>query len=205
MALLVAIIATVMYRKYSFGRAKYFLYSFWLIALTEFSYRIIYDLFNGEVKTLFVGNFYTAAQFSFYILWFRSLLVNRKRRNFFLGAFIFFLAFIIIDSLLIQSFYDQNQTYVYSVGVLLVIAGIFSYFIEFLRSERIIKFERSVYFWFSLGILLFHIPYLPFRYAAEFLGFKGNPVYSFVVNMLNIIMHSCFLIGILWSQKRYNY
>ncbi len=205
LALLVAIVATLYYKKYSFGRARYFLFSLWLIALTELSRKIVYDFYDGEIEIRFISNTYTILQFIFYLLWYRSLLTNKKRINFFLWALVFFICFSVANSIFMQNFYFVNQTYTYSVGVLLVCAVIFSFFVEFLRSERIIKFERSVYFWFSLGILLFHVPFLPFMFTAQIFDFQAFKFYGIVVKALNIIMHLCFLIGILWSQKKYNY
>ena len=206
-ALTSAIANTIFYYKYAGGRAKYFLYSIWFIAITEFSYRFLYyNVFNEDISSSkIIANTYTLVQFSFYFLWYRYLIenkVNKKIMLWFLG--LFYLAFAII-SLFLQGYTEITQSYVYTIGMIFLVIGIILFFMEILSSEFTLNFGRSVYFWFSLGLLLFHIPFMPFMFIAEYLNFDESVPYALVIFILNLIMHGCFIFGAIWSRKKYNF
>jgi hypothetical protein len=206
-ALTSALINTIFFYKYAGGRAKYFFYSIWFIALTEFSYRFLYyKVFDQDISTSkIVVNTYTLVQFSFYFLWYRSLIKNKFNKRlilWFLGFF--YIAFVLI-SIFLQGYTEITQSYVYTIGMILLVVGIILYFMEILSSEFTLNFARSVYFWFSLGLLLFHIPFMPFMFIAEYLNFNESDPYAIVIFGLNLIMHGCFIFGVLWSKKKYNF
>ncbi|XLS30654.1 hypothetical protein ACJD0Z_07460 [Flavobacteriaceae bacterium M23B6Z8] len=206
-ALASAIINTIFFYKYAGGRAKYFLFSIWFIAVTEFSYRFFYYyVFNEDISSSkIVVNTYTLVQFSFYFLWYRYLMknqVNRRLTLTFLG--LFYLSFILI-SIFLQGFTVITQSYVYTIGMIFLVVIIILYFMEILASEFTLQFGRSVYFWFSLGLLLFHVPFMPFMFIAEYLKFNQSIPYAVVLFGLNLIMHGCFIFGVLWSKKKYNF
>lgn len=204
-ALLSAIIATLAYPRYARGKAKYFLYSIWFTAITEFSYKVVYyQILKGEYPIHFIVNIYTIIQFIFYFFWYRYLIRTIKYKNWILYIALFFITFATINTIFFQDFIYERQTYTYITGVLFVIITICTYFLEVFKDDFILHFQRSVYFWFSLGILLFFIPFLPFMIASEFFHYGGD-LYSLVIFILNVVMHSCFVIGVLWSKKKYNY
>jgi hypothetical protein len=78
--------------------------------------------------------------------------------------------------------------------------------VEIFNSDRVLYYKKSIYFWFVLGILIFHVPYMPFMLAVK-LFIKGDiqGLYSVVLFTLNLLMYSCFIIGFIWSEKRFNY
>lgn len=204
-ALLSAIIATLAYGRYRQGKGRYFVYSIWFTAITEFSYKIVYyQVLDARYPIHFIVNTYTVIQFLFYFLWYRSLITSIAYRNRILFMATLFLAFDIYNTLGLQDFIYERQTYTYIIGTIFVIITIYLYFVEVFKDDFILHFQRSVYFWFSLGILLFFIPFLPFMIASEFFHYGGD-LYSLVIFILNVVMHSCFITGVLWSRKRYNY
>lgn len=204
-ALLSAIIATLAYSRYARGRAKYFLYSIWFTVITEFSYKIVYyQILRGEYPIHFIVNIYIIIQFLFYFFWYRYLIYTTRYRKWILIIAFLFIMFNILNTIFLQDFIYERQTYSYIIGTIFVIISICLYFVEVFKDDFILHFQRSVYFWFSLGILLFFIPFLPFMIASEFFNYGGD-LYSLVIFILNVVMHSCFVIGVLWSKKKYNY
>ncbi len=203
-ALLSAIIATLGYRKYSMGKAKYFLFAIWFIALTEFSYKIVYyQILKEQHKVFFIANLHFLIIGSFYLLWFRFLIKDRKKRQAILFMFLTLMLFFIINSMFIEPFLEI-QNYTFGVAAIFVILTILLFFIEILNTEKILQFERSVYFWFSLGILIFWAPFIPLWFTNEYFGFLG-PTYVISIFVLNLLMHLFFIIGILWSKRKFNY
>jgi len=205
-ALASAIFSTLFFYKYSHGRAKYFLFSIWFIVITEFSYKFLfYKVFDQDIRIVkIVVNTYTVIQFSFYILWYRYLVKNPLKRRTLLWFFILFIIAFATISAFLQEFDKITQSYTYAIGVILLISTIVIYFMDVLSGEFILRFERSVMFWFSLGLLLFHVPFMPFQFIAEYYNFNSN-IYIVILFGLNLIMHSCFVYGVLWSKKKYNY
>lgn len=203
-ALLSAIIATIFYPKYKHGNGKYFLFPIWFIVLTEFSFRFVYyTVLKEQHKVFFISNIHYLVMGSFYLLWYRSLLGSIKRKRIVLFLLIVFLLFFIIDSVFIESFFlSQNYTAI-ALSITVTIA-IFLFFIEILQTEKILRFERTVYFWFSLGILIFWVPYIPLKFTSTYFNFEGA-TYTLSIFTLNFLMHLFFMIGVLWSKKKYNY
>ncbi|MFI2744628.1 hypothetical protein ACG2LH_17975 [Zhouia sp. PK063] len=202
-ALLAAIIGTITYKKYKFSNAKYILFSVWFIAITEFSYKLFYYyILDGKTDIFFISNIYDLVQYNFYLWWFRSLITDRKKRNMLLGIAVIHLLLFIANSYFGE--FNKPHRYFYALSVILVLIAICFYYVEILKTDRILQFERSIYFWFSLGIILFNVPFVPFWYAADYLHYSGN-IYNIVVFSLNAILYGCFIIGFLYSKKQYNY
>ncbi len=206
-ALTSAIVNTIFFYKYAGGRAKYFLYSIWFIAITEFSYRFssYIDFSEGINPGRIIPNIYTLLQFTFYLIWYRYLINNKTNKKLiFWFLVLFYLTFILV-SLFFQGYNQIVQSYVYAVGMIFLVVGVILFFMEILSSEFTLNFGRSVYFWFSMGLLLFHIPWMPFMFIAEYLNFSRSLTYQSVLFGLNLIMHGCFIFGAIWSRKKYNF
>lgn len=205
-ALISALINTIFFYKYSTGRAKYFLYSIWFIAITEFSYRPLYYFLDSNPNiSKIIANTYTLLQFSFYFIWYRYLMKNKTNRRIMVWFMIMFYVSFILISLFSQGFTETTQSRVHVAGTIFLVVSIVLYLMEVLASEFTLNFGRSVYFWFSLGLLLFHVPFMPFYFIAEYLKFGKSDSYTMVIFGLNLIMHSCFIFGVLWSRKKYNF
>ena len=154
----------------------------------------------------YVYNFYMFVSFSAYILLIRSLLLNRNNK---LSAILFLVVFIFSFFLNVLYFeHDLNNSFIYSfaVGVLIVMILSCFYLVEIFNSDKILNFKKSVFFWYILGILIFHVPFLPFMLAIKwFLIKQDESIFSLVLFILNLLTHTCFIIGFLWSEKEYNY
>jgi hypothetical protein len=141
-----------------------------------------------------------------YITILKSLL--KKAINKFFAKF-FILLFIIsslINWFFLQNGFDTILTYNYAIGVIFITVLSSMYLFEIFSTDLILNYTRSIYFWFVMGILIFHIPFLPFMLSLEWVLIKYSlAVYSLVVFFLNLLMNICFIIGFVCSEKRYNY
>ncbi|UMB59534.1 hypothetical protein MHL31_10635 [Lutibacter sp. A80] len=88
------------------------------------------------------------------------------------------------------------------VGSILIVISVLTYYSELLQSDEILYIKKSMFFWISLGVLLFNIGFIPVYIIAEFISFGG--VYNIVALFLNLLMVSCFLTGFILSEKAYN-
>lgn len=204
LALLSGIIGLFFFYKLPNNKAKSILVMIWLSVIIEFL-GINFSKWTGIIN-YFIFNFYILISFIYYIYLLKLLvhkIIYKTIANLFLVIYIIFYA---INFILIQNNIDETFTNSFAIGVLFVLILSCLYLIEMFNSEKILNFKKSIYFWFILGVLLFHLPYLPFLLALDwFLIERVESIYSFVVFILNFLMHSCFIIGFIWTEKRYNY
>ncbi|ABQ05992.1 hypothetical protein [Flavobacterium johnsoniae] len=204
LALLSGSIGLISMHKLPGKKAKFLVILIWFSALIEFvGYYFTY--WTGLLN-YYVYNFYMFVSFSAYILLLRSLLLKINYR---LTAVYFLILFMLSFFLNIMYFKeDPNRSFTYSfaIGVVLVLILSCLYLVEIFNSDKILNFKRSVFFWYILGILVFHVPFTPFMLAINwFLIKQDDSVFSLVLFILNILAHSCYIIGFLWSEKKYNY
>lgn len=84
------------------------------------------------------------------------------------------------------------------IGVVLML-----YLREFLLSEKVLNYKRNVCFWITTGLLLYYLGTMPLTALFNFMkpGSSFLSLYN-ILYILTIAMHSCFLIGLIWSWKR---
>ncbi|RKR05508.1 hypothetical protein C8C83_4860 [Flavobacterium sp. 90] len=204
LALLSGIIGLFSLNKLPGKKAKFLVVLIWFSVLIE----IVGYYFTQWTGLLnyYVYNFYMFVSFSAYILLIRSVLLNRSYR---FAGYLFLILFIASFFLNIWYFKENvNHSFIYSfaTGVLVVMLLSCLYLVEIFNSDKILNFKKSVFFWYILGILVFHVPFLPFMLAINwFLIRQDESIFSLVLFILNFLAHSCFIIGFIWSEKKYNY
>lgn len=149
---------------------------------------------------------YTVFSFSGYFILFSKLLKNKQKSNFSLLSLVFFWLYFIYD-FNYNKHHDATFSNYFAFGVVLTVVLSCLYFFEILNSDKVENFKKSFFFWYVLGILIFHIPMLPLMASFNFfLDLKSSfLVFDFILFLLNLLMHLCFIIGFIWSEKKYNY
>jgi hypothetical protein len=207
--LLAAIIGTIYFYKYKHSHLKYFLFILWYIVLTEFTgwYSSHYDVLGffdkeGIHYNLWMYNLMYLIFFPV-ILWMYSKSINKIIYKKWIYAFILiYLLFSIMNWLFIQNFKYEWSELPDVVGTLFLAVSIIFYFIELLKSDKIITYQKKLLFWISIGLLIFHIGTLPF--TIKITGYallKGIHNLFLIVWILAIIMYLLFAFGFIWSDK----
>jgi len=100
-------------------------------------------------------------------------------------------------------FIKESQLYSYFAGACLLISCIILYFIEMLRSSRVLSIRQDLMFWISTGLLLFYVGYLPIKLTRKvFSTAIDNYLILALVHLLLIIfMNIFFIIGLIWKRK----
>lgn len=206
--LLSAIVGTVYYLKYKHTVLKYFLFLLWYITITELIgwYGSVNDVFgfykDGIRYSTWMYNILRFITFSslFYI-YFRYLKNNLFKKSIKLFA----IAYVIISILnwsLWQNFLFERSETPRIIGTIFLIITIIFYFIELLRSDKIVAFHKMLLFWISVGLLLYYSGTIPFV-----LKWNGYMLISGIHNLfliqyvLAIIMYLIFTFGFIWSKK----
>ena len=105
-----------------------------------------------------------------------------------------------------QNGLENILTYTYAIGVIFITILSVLYLFELFSSNLVLNFSKSIYFWFVVGILIFHVPFLPFMLSLEWFLIDYNPtIYGMILFFLNLLMNTSFIIGFIWSEKKYNY
>ena len=186
-------------------KSKLFLFSIVLSVVTEIL-GLYFTQWTGLLN-FYVFNFYI---FILFILYFYILSSILKKYLYKIIAFIFiviyFLAFPICIVIYPEKLGLGIFSQIYALGVLFFIILSLFYLIELFNSNNILNYSKSIFFWFILGVLLFHVPFLPFMLSLEWFLIKYNPsIYWIIIFILNLIMNTCFIIGFIWTEKKYNY
>lgn len=204
LALLSAIPGIFYYFKLPNNKAKSILFFIWIAFFIDFI-GLNFTKWTGIINYP-IYNFYILISFSYYIFLLKLLLVKIKNQKLALSFLVVFVGIYFINILFIQNNIVTTFTTVFAIGVIMILFLSCLYLFEIFSSEKILNFKKSIYFWFILGILAFHVPFLPFMLAIHFLKIDNNTtIFSFVLFILNLLMHSCFLIGFVCSEKKYNY
>jgi len=193
LALGVLVFGLIRYNKYSNTKAKFFIYSIVYAVLTEFTGANFHDLF--EMPNYPVYNTFTIVQLTFFLWWFKSLIESKRRKKIITICIAIFLTFAVFNTIFGQNFFEAGQTYTYAVGVICMLLSICLYFIESFNKETILNITDSIYFWFSLGLLLFYGTFMPFMFASRLFLNTNSVIFSTVLFFLNAIMYGCFAIG----------
>jgi hypothetical protein len=203
-ALLSGIPGVFFYYKLPNNKAKSLLTFIWLAFFIDFI-GLYFNKWTGLVNFP-IYNIYIFICFTYYIFLLKLLFTKFKNQRIASISLITYVFFYSFNFLFVQRNLASPFTYVYAVGVVIILVLSCLYLLEILNSEMILNFKRSIYFWFVLGILIFHVSFLPFMFASLFFLLENNDaILVYVLFALNLLMHSCFLIGFIWSEKRYNY
>ncbi len=211
--LLAALVGTIFYYKYKHTYLKYFLFLLWYIFLSEFFVRYIIDnkidFFlhyskTGIIYTHWVYNILDTISFLvYYYIYYKSMSSNEKYKNWIKKFAIAYIVISILNWSFIQNFFEELQSYLFIIGAIFLIIAILFYFIELLKSEKILVFHKNLLFWISIGLLLYYAGNIPF--AAELNGYAlipgGIHKLFLIVNILAIIMYLLFTFGFIWSKK----
>ncbi len=148
-------------------------------------------------------NLYNSLFFLFFYHVFRSFIKNRNFKKWILYSAILFLAATFIDPFF-ESFIDFPQLLSYIVGGCVLIFCIILYYIEILTTSKILVIKHDILFWISVGLLLFYVGYLPIKFTRTFFASSQDLFMTLrlVHWILIFIMHSCFIIGFVWTKKR---
>lgn len=196
--LLSAIIGTLMLYKYKHTFLKYFLILLWYTALNEFLGAYITDL---DINNLIIYNIYNTINFVVLLLIYKHYIQSKIFKKWIVGFIVTYLI-----TLIISGFYENylvvGQSIAYIVGASFLVITISYYFIEILNSDKVLNIQKSLLFWISVGLLLFHIGSIPFAVVSNYYAYIDDLKYMFYVKFVLIaILYSLYIIGFLWSNK----
>jgi vacuolar-type H+-ATPase subunit I/STV1 len=102
----------------------------------------------------------------------------------------------------LQDFIKEIPEIPHVLGSIFLIISILFYFIELLKSEKILVFHRLLLFWISVGLILFYAGTIPFMLKWNgYMLIPGVHDLFLIVYILAITMYLIFSFGFIWSKK----
>jgi len=206
--LLSAVVGSIYYAKYKQTVLKYFLFLLWYITITELIgwYGSVNDAFgfykDGIPYRTWLYNLLRIITFSslFYIY---LKYLNTKIFKKWIQVFaVVYVIISIINWIFWQNFLFERSESPRIIGTIFIIITILFFFIELLRSDKIVVFHRMLLFWISVGLLLFYSGTIPFVLKWNgFMLIPGVHKLFLIVYILAIIMYLTFTFGFIWSKK----
>ncbi|NND63831.1 MAG: hypothetical protein HKN48_11645 [Flavobacteriaceae bacterium] len=194
-----AITATVYYSKYIFSSEKYFLFFLW--------YTFFVDLLGASLRPMFgmdnywLYNAFTITSLLFYFYWYYTILKSHLFRKWVVFFTIVFSA-VAVFSLFYQS-WNEYHKYTFVTGALFVLVLTVFHFYKLLNSDEVLIVKYKLSFWISTALLLFYMGMIPLMFLTEFLDISGIS-YKIIIVSLNLILYGCYIIGFVWTKKKYN-
>lgn len=183
---------------------------FWLVIFVEvvglypvINYFTDSQAFPFVEGTLFERNYwwynsYSLIKFLVFFYYFIWQLRSSRIRNFFSVLAIIFTLGGVINLLSSQVFFTANSAFTSVGGTLILVILIFIYYYETLKSDRILNFYRLPVFYFSVGILIWHLTITPLFIYSHYFTLKSPEfveLHTLILRIANIILYSLFILG----------
>ena len=181
--------------------AAYLIFMFSFEVLVQFLPRI-------ENSNLLVYHLLIFFEFNCLLLFFKNILELKVSKNIVLRLIVIFNAVYFISNLYYYiigaTFLKYNSIAALSGGILVTVC-IFLFYKEFLGSNKILNYKKSLSFWIAFGLLFYYLGSIPFTSIINSIGQIPQESKYYLIKIqyfLSIFMHSCFIFGALWSQKQ---
>jgi hypothetical protein len=95
------------------------------------------------------------------------------------------------------------NSFSFTIGNLLLLILILSYFIQLVTSNAILTFRHNMLFWVSLGLLIYYLGSFPYYGLRNTLAKNFQDVYityTYIMYVLNCLMYLMFTISFIWGK-----
>lgn len=156
-------------------------------------------------KNLIYNNFSIPLEFLFLYWVYYKYAEGIKRKKLVILCSVIYLAGFFLDQVYFKDTNYFFDSFSYSIGNMVLLVVIISFFIQFATGEEILHFKTSMIFWVSLGALIFYLGSLPFYGLYNLLVKKYYDLfitYSYVMYVCNWMMYSFFIIAFIWGKPK---
>ncbi len=136
----------------------------------------------------------------FFILFYKSLDKERNKKIVVTGAVIYYLTFI-LSIVFYNNYLIESTSLANIIGTIILAVFIMLYYFEVLYSEKVLYIKRDVFFWFTVGALLYYTGNIPFELMINF-NLSAYTSIFYINYLLCIIFYSCFILGFLLHKSR---
>ncbi len=157
-----------------------------------------------EDNNLILYNFYNIIFFSYFYYIYWHFTKTQQYKNYIKYAgYSFFIAVAI--NLAYQKFFTEQQIITYIYGSILLIGCILLFLKEHKSILRKKTIKYSLLFWLSIGLLIFHLFYIPIKLYYNFSDFKDKILFYNIKRVhlsLICIMYSFIIYGFIQTKGK---
>lgn len=198
--LIAAFFALIHYKKYAQSTERYFLHFLWFTFFMD----TIMGSYVGpylKINNTWIYLFYTGLSFTFYCWWYYQVL--QKRIHKIISAY---LLIIYIFTFVISINNHQLQKYLFIIGAFFVLVLTGFHLHQLSNSDYTLKIKHKLSFWISTALVLFNVGMFPLVLLSDYFDVRmNNTIFNIVLFFLNLILYTCFIIGFIWTKKKYNH
>ena len=163
------------------------------------------DEFQMGVYARFYVNHLVIPFEFFFFSWFYNKRLQEYKSIIKAGVLIYLVVWLIEVINRFGTNYVSFFTYSYQIGSLLMMVFAMIYFIDMMKSDRIIDYYKERFFYISLGIILFYVGTLPSHVFMQELessdSYLLRNLYDFVTYLLNSVMYLLFASSFIWGKR----
>ncbi len=194
-----AIIASIYYKKYVNSTERYFLHFLWTTFFIDTILGPMFGLFKIDNTWVYYG--YTGLSFLFYHWWYRRILESKLYKKIVITLNIIFIILYIING---SNPGLQQYSFVIGASFLLIMAGFHLH--ELFISDHTLNLKYKLSFWITAALLLFNIGMIPFMLLSQYFNlWTSNYTFFIILFFLNSCLYGCYIIGFIWTKKKYNH
>ena len=205
LSLVTTVIYVIFYIKKSFDiNLKYFLAFLLAMCLLEIVASFVKRM---GFYNLIVYNILTLLEFNFLLLFIKNILNSSKSKkiiNFLLKIFNIIYTSSSLYYIWINSYLSTYNSVASIIGSILVSIAVFLFLRDFLNSDKILNYWKTLSFWISFGLLIYYLGTIPFTSIMNFISnitLESKLLLIKIQYLLTTLMYTCFIFGALWGQK----
>ena len=210
-----AAVAGTIYLRYTKTRTPYskiFVIYLWLVVVveaiglypainyfTDFSFM---PFIEGTVfeRNYWLYNSYNIVKFAIFFVFFIAQLRSRINIRIFNWILLGFVITTILNLILTDVFFTRSSAFTYIAGSLILMILIFVYYMELLTSDRILVFYKSLSFYISVSLLLWHVTVTPLFIYNKYFSISSPEfvqLHSTILKFSNYFLYSMYILAFL--------
>lgn len=177
-------------------------YLFFLLAGELIGIFLIGKIYHSNIN--YYNSFSTLQIGYFLILIYKSLYSNWAKKVL-AYCIAFFLLASVVNYYLIRNDVNALTSYSFTIGCLFITLGSAYFFYELLVSTNVENYTTYPRFWIMLGLFIFYVCNIPYMSVYNYLSLNYMRIFTAyfkIIEVLNYIMYSFFIIGIICSSRR---
>lgn len=100
----------------------------------------------------------------------------------------------------ISFLYTFLQNFTVIILHFFVVPFLFLYFQELLNSKKITNYKKQLFFWITVGLLIYYFGTLPFITLSFIEELQTKMLYT-IPGVIVVIMHLIFIVNLIWLKK----
>ena len=195
---------------------KIFVYYLWLTVFVEtlgVIPRLIdsfeaFDFLQTSLlsNTIWIYNFYLIITFVVYLFLFKEAIQTIILRRIILILKYLFVAISFVYFVYYNNLFRDFSSSLFILGSIFLLIAVMVYFFEILKSDTILTFNKSIYFYIAVGALIFYLSMTPLFIFHKYYKNSVSPdfvkIYSLFRGIAIIFMYSCYTVGFILCLKK---